>query len=666
MADLSHLNPQQRAAAMHLGTPLLVLAGAGSGKTRVITHKIAYLIEECDYQPRHIAAITFTNKAAREMQERVGKLLSGQSAKGLTVTTFHSLGLHILREEADKIGYKARFSILDSADQYGIAAEILKTTDKKLVRQLQSIISNWKNALLTPQQAIDQAGNELEAQAAKLYRAYQDTLRAYQAVDFDDLIKLPVELFQQDNETLAKWQNKLRYLLVDEYQDTNACQYQLLKLLTGMRGAFTAVGDDDQSIYAWRGADQQNIERLGKDFPSLSVIKLEQNYRSTTRILNAANTLIANNPKLYQKNLWSELGHGEPIKISAASNEDDEAERVVLKIQAHQFQNRTRYGDYAILYRSNHQSRPFEQQLRNARIPYILSGGTSFFERSEIKDLISYLRLIANSDDDPAFIRAVTTPKRGVGAGTLEKLGLYAGRRHVSLFAAVFEPGFALEIQERLLEPLTEFCNFINRLQYRAEREPAGELLQELLRAIEYENWLYDNEEARAAESKWQNVQDFVAWMTKKGEEDGKNLLALTQTIALMSLLENRDEENPDAVRMSTLHASKGLEYPHVFLVGVEEEILPHRESLDGEKLAEERRLMYVGVTRAQKTLNISYCHKRKRGGEWASIEPSRFLEELGPDIDKPGKVQPEAEKKAQGKAALAGIMAMLGEKTGG
>lgn len=663
MPDLSHLNPEQRAAVKHLGSPLLVLAGAGSGKTRVITHKIAYLIEECDYQARHIAAITFTNKAAREMQERVGKLLTGQPSKGLTVTTFHSLGLRILREEADKIGYKKRFSILDSADQYGIAAEILKTTDKKLVRQLQGIISNWKNALQSPQTAIDLASNELESQAAQLYRAYQETLRAYQAVDFDDLIKLPVELFQQDNETLERWQNQLRYLLVDEYQDTNTCQYQLLKQLTGVRGAFTAVGDDDQSIYAWRGADQQNIARLNQDFPTLSIIKLEQNYRSTARILNAANTLIANNPKLYPKKLWSDLGHGEPIKVSAASNEDDEAERVILKLQAHQFQNRTRYGDYAILYRSNHQSRLFEQQLRNARIPYILSGGTSFFERAEIKDLISYLRLIANSDDDPAFIRAITTPKRGVGAATLEKLGTYAGQRHISLFEAVFEPSFVHQTPERQLEPLTEFCNFINRLQYRAEREPAGELLQELLRAIDYEAYLYDTEETKAAESKWQNVTDFVAWMSKKGEEDEKNLLALTQTIALMSLLENRDEENPDAVRLSTLHAAKGLEFPHVFLVGVEEDILPHRESQDEEKLAEERRLMYVGVTRAQKSLNITYCHKRKRGGEMCGVEPSRFIAELGDDIDLPGKVQPEAEKKAQGKAALAGIMAMLGDK---
>ncbi|MEW5788450.1 MAG: UvrD-helicase domain-containing protein [Pseudomonadota bacterium] len=662
---LSDLNPQQRDAVKYLDGPLLVLAGAGSGKTRVITRKIGYLVRQCGIEARHVAAITFTNKAAREMRERVGELLPGQQGQGLTVSTFHSLGLSILRAEARRLGYKPRFSVMDAGDAQQILADILKNPDKASLRHAAGLISGWKNALLDPEAARLAARDEGERQAAIAYLAYQGTLRAYQAMDFDDLIRLPVALFRDHPEALATWQGRLRYLLVDEYQDTNGAQYELMKLLAGPMGRFTAVGDDDQAIYAWRGADVENLRRLQSDYPRLKIIPLTQNYRSSQRILKAANSVIRNNPRLHDKNLWSDLGVGDPLELVQCRDDRHEAETVALRISAHKFENRTRFADYAILYRGNHQARLFEEALREARIPYQLSGGQSFFDRAEIKDLTAYLRLIANQDDDPAFIRAATTPRRGIGAGTLEKLGDHAGKRHVSLFAAVHELGFQSELPARQLEPLSTFCDFINRLAQRAEREPAGRLLDELLAAIRYEEWLYDSEDDRAARNKWENVREFANWLGKKGEDDGKTLIELTQTVSLMNLLEGREDEAPDAVRLSTLHAAKGLEYPHVFLVGVEEEILPHRECLEGPRLEEERRLMYVGITRARRSLTLTWCARRKRGGDLLPCEPSRFVAELDPEqVRRVGASVPEGEApREDGRRRLSALKAMLGGK---
>jgi len=661
---MSGLNPQQREAIHYLDGPLLVLAGAGSGKTRVITQKIAYLVQDCGYQPRNVAAITFTNKAAKEMQERIGKILSKQQADQLQISTFHSLGVRILREEAGALGYKPRFSIFDSADCAGIISEVAKTVDKVTLRNLQSIISNWKNALVSPEAARHLARDEHEKLAAHAFLSYEATLKAYQAVDFDDLIGLPVKLFNEHPEIADKWQNRLRYLLVDEYQDTNACQYQVLKLLTGVRQQFTAVGDDDQAIYGWRGADIENLKKLPNEFPALKVIKLEQNYRSTVRILKAANNVIAHNEKLFDKKLWSELGHGEQISVTACRDNDAEAEGVVMKLQAHRFEQRTKFKDYAILYRSNHQARTFEEYLRDHRIPYLLSGGKSFFDKAEIKDITAYLRLLTNEDDDPAFIRAATTPKRGIGAATLQVLGTYAGERHISLFQAAFEEGFAMRVQARQLEPLLEFCEFINRTQQRAEREPAHQVLPDLIKAIDYETFLYDQEEERTAQTRWSNVCEFANWLNRKGEQDGKTLIELTQSIALINMLDKQNDEEVDAVQLSTLHASKGLEYKHVFLVGVEEGILPHRESTDPTKIEEERRLMYVGITRAQQTLNISWCERRKQAREFVPCEPSRFIDEMGrDDIRFAGGKADTPPDKATGNARLDAMKAMLAGK---
>ena len=624
---LSKLNPEQREAAMYLDGPLLVLAGAGSGKTRVITHKIAYLVEECGYAARNIAAITFTNKAANEMRDRVGLLLQGKNAKGLVVSTFHSLGMTILRAEATLLGYKPQFSIFDSSDTFKIIGELTNSGDKQEIRDVQTQLSNWKSAFISPEQAVVVA-DSAEAEAyARIYMRYQETLRAYQAVDFDDLIHLPVVLFKTHPEALLRWQQRLRYLLIDEYQDTNDCQYQLTRLLAGTRAAFTAVGDDDQAIYAWRGASIENLHNLRHDYSNLRVIKLEQNYRSSQRILKVANHLINHNTKVFEKKLWSDHGIGDPIRIYAAKDDENEAESVVMRLMAHKFEHQASYSDYAILYRSNYLSRAFEEQLRTQRVPYTVSGGTSFFDRPEIKDITSYLRLIANPDDDPAFIRAITTPKRGIGNATLEKLGSYAGTRHISLFEAAFEAQMEQQLPPRQFEDLMIFCRFISRLEARADKDPCGELLDELLRAINYEAWLYDSHESRQAEVKWKNVDDFVGWLKRKSEADEKSLIDMVQTIALINMLEGKDQEQ-DAVSLSTLHAAKGLEFPHVFIIGTEEDILPFRDS-DEKGIEEERRLMYVGITRAERSLQISYCNRRRKGRDWALCEPSRFLEEM-------------------------------------
>ena len=654
---MNKLNSAQREAVTYLDGPLLVLAGAGSGKTRVITQKIVHLVERCGYLPRNIAAITFTNKAANEMKERVGLMLQGRNAKGLVVSTFHALGMNILRAEAKLLGFKPQFSIFDSGDSWKVLSELSNCSDKQEIRAIQTQISNWKQALLAPPQAQLSAENEEQSTHAKIYLRYQETLRAYQAVDFDDLIHLPVILFNEHVDALLRWQNRLHYLLIDEYQDTNDCQYQLTKLLAGSRNAFTAVGDDDQAIYAWRGASIENLHKLRSDYASLRVIKLEQNYRSSQTILKVANHLINHNAKVFEKRLWSDHGIGDPVRIYAAKDSEHEAESVILKLLAHKFEHRTRFSDYAILYRSNHLSRSFEEQLRAQRVPYTVSGGTSFFEHPEIKDITAYLRLIVNPDDDPAFIRAVTTPKRGLGNATLEKLGSHAGFRQISLFEAAFE--IESKLPARQFEELMLFCNFINRIEERAEKDPCGELLDELLRAINYETWLYDTHEMRQAESKWKNVTDFIGWLKRKAEADGKSLFAMVQTIALISMLEGRDEE-PDAVALSTLHAAKGLEFPHVFIVGAEEDILPHRDS-DEKQIEEERRLMYVGITRAERSLQISYCNRRKRGKDWHACEPSRFLGEMPETelVHAGGQAVPTVSKN-DGMDKLARLKAML------
>ena len=627
---LSKLNPQQAEAVRYIDGPLLVIAGAGSGKTRVITQKIAYLITKCGFEARHVTAITFTNKAAREMEDRAREALYGEDSKGLTITTFHSLGLKILKQEAHHLGYKSNFSILDSYDCGKIISDNLQTTDKSLIRDLQTQISLWKNSFTTPEYLLSIAKDAVDTTKAKVFEQYQDTLKTYQAVDFDDLIVLPIRLFETNLEALYKWQQKIRYLLVDEYQDTNESQYRMIKLLCQRSGLFTAVGDDDQSIYGWRGAKAENLNLLSQDFKQLKVIKLEQNYRSTNTILTAANSVIHNNPNLFSKRLWSELGSGEAIRLVACKNDEAEADTIVRKLMLHQTMNNSRLSDYAILYRSNHQSRILEQAFRNYQIQYNISGGQSFFDKPEIKDVCSYLRLLVNDDDDTAFIRAVTTPRRGIGNMTLDKLTQYAKNRQISLFAALFEEGFAYNCNDAQLDDLLKFGNLINDFQFQMAKISVGELLNGLLAAIGYEGYLYENETAAAAEKKWGNVLQLVSWLDKKATAADKDIADLVQMLNLISILEGKSEEEADAVKLSTLHAAKGLEFPFVYLISCEEGIIPHQSSINSETIEEERRLFYVGVTRAKRELTVSYCQQRRAAGELKVVDRSRFLDDLG------------------------------------
>ncbi len=641
------LNNAQLEAVHHLRSPCLVLAGAGSGKTRVIVHKIARLLQS-GLQAKQIAAITFTNKAAQEMRERAKASVGSRAAKDLAVSTFHSLGVRMLRTDGTRVGLKENFSILDSDDVLGVLRDAGGTTDAKLARGWQWTISLWKNQGLNAGQALSVAQDDHEVIAAKVMQRYEERLQAFQAVDFDDLIGLPLKLLQSDAEAREKWQQTFRHILVDEYQDTNAVQYELLKALVGDEGIFTAVGDDDQSIYGWRGATIDNLKRLPQDYPSLKVIPLEQNYRSTGNILRAANHVIAANPKIFQKKLWSEFGDGEPVTVAECDGEEHEAERAVARIQALRARGgEVKFADFAVLYRANHQSRVFEQKLRAAQIPYKVSGGQSFFDRAEIKDLCAWLRLLVNQDDDPAFLRAIGTPKRGIGTTTLAKLGEFAGKWKTSLFEALFADSLGAALGAKAVGSLHEFGRYVNDLEHRARQtagaEDARVMLLGWLKDIGYEQHLFDSEESeKLAAARWTNVLDFIDWMarrcggeiTQEGgtfETEKQTVLQVAQTISVILSLAERGQDQ-DVVTLSTLHASKGLEWPHVVLVGINEGLLPFKggdEEMTPERLEEERRLMYVGITRARTTLMVSTLRRRKRGRDTVAGVPSRFIAEM-------------------------------------
>ena len=632
------LNPQQQQAVEYVSGPCLVLAGAGSGKTRVIINKIAHLIGKCGYLPKQIAAVTFTNKAAREMKERVAQSIGKESSKGLIVSTFHTLGFDIIKREYKHLGFKANMTLFDEHDQMALLKDLtadLLQEDKELLRMLINRISNWKNDLCSPQQAMALARDKQEQTFAHCYDRYNKQLRAYNALDFDDLIMLPTLLFKQNAEVRSKWQEKIRYLLVDEYQDTNTSQYELIKLLVGDRARFTVVGDDDQSIYSWRGARPQNMVRLRDDFPALRVIKLEQNYRSSQRILHCANILIDNNDHVFDKKLFSNLGEGEKLQIIEAKNEEHEAERVVGELIAHRFIAKTHYRDYAILYRGNHQSRLLEKILMQNRIPYKISGGTSFFSRAEIKDMMAYLRLVVNQDDDAAFLRIVNTPKREIGTATLEKLGSLAQEKHVSLFEAIFDFELIQRVTPKAYDALQKFARWIVELNDEIQRSEPERAVRAMLASLHYEEYLYEYATSpKAAEMQSKNVATLFDWVADmlKGDEfnEPMNLNQIVTRLTLRDMLERGEEEDDsDQVQLMTLHASKGLEFPHVFLIGMEEGILPHQTSIDEDNVEEERRLAYVGITRAQQNLWFSLCKERRQFGDLIRPEPSRFLLEL-------------------------------------
>lgn len=642
------LNSAQLEAVHHLSGPCLVLAGAGSGKTRVITHKIARLLQ-AGYEPRQIAAITFTNKAAQEMRERAKLLVGPRAAKHLVISTFHALGVRMLREDGARLGLKEQFSILDSDDVLSILKDAGASTDNATARRWQWAISLWKNQGWTSAEAEAAAASEDDRVAARVMQRYEERLNAFQAVDFDDLIGLPHKLLLHDAQARAKWQDTLRYVLVDEYQDTNAMQYELLKSLSGDSALFTAVGDDDQSIYGWRGATIDNLRRLPAEYPTLKVIALEQNYRSTGHILRAANAVIGQNPKLFEKKLWSDLGDGEPVRVIECDGEEHEAERAVAFVQSLRGKGgEVQFKDFAILYRANHQARVFEKALRKAQIPYRVSGGQSFFDRAEIRDLCAWLRLLVNNDDDPAFLRAVTTPKRGIGHQTLASLGEFASKWKTSLYEALFAESLPAVVSSRAIGSLHEFGRYVNDLEYRARHatgsEDAKALLLGWLKDIDYEKHLYEGEDnEKLAASRWSNVMDFVDWVAKRCggeiENDGgatveterKSVLEVAQSISIIISLAERGDEQ-DVLTLSTLHAAKGLEWPHVVLAGINEGLLPFKsedDEMTAQRLEEERRLMYVGITRARRTLAVSVLRRRKRGRDTVQGIPSRFIAEM-------------------------------------
>ena len=665
------LNHQQQQAVEYINGACLVLAGAGSGKTRVIINKIAHLISQCGYLPKQIAAVTFTNKAAREMRERVAHSIGKEQSKGLTISTFHTLGFEILKREHKLLGFKSGMTLFDEHDQLALLKHLLPENvaeDKDLLKALISTISNWKNDLLSPEMVVHHCKSERDRVFSHFYQLYQNQLKAYNALDFDDLIMLPVLLFRQFPEALARWQQKIRYLLVDEYQDTNTSQYELITLLVASHKNFTVVGDDDQSIYSWRGAKPENMQRLREDF-DLKVIKLEQNYRSSQRILHCANILIDNNEHIFDKRIFSELGEGEKINVIEAKNEEHEAERIVGEIIAHRFSKKTKYKDYAILYRGNHQSRLLEKLLMQNRIPYKISGGTSFFSRTEIKDMMAYLRLVVNQDDDAAFLRIVNTPKREIGAATLEKLGLLANEKQVSLFEAIFDFELIHRLTPKPYQALQDFARWIVEIADQAERADPIEAIKDLLAKIQYEAYLYETAVSpKAAEMQSRNVQTLFEWVQSMLEgneiEEPMNLVQVVNRLTLRDMLERgEDDDEADQVQLMTLHASKGLEFPHVFLIGMEEGILPHQTSLDEDNVEEERRLAYVGITRAQQTLTFSLCKERRQYGEIIKPEPSRFLLELPQDdlVWENEKPQMTEEQKVEKTSAnIANLMVML------
>ncbi|MDP8161110.1 DNA helicase Rep [Pasteurella atlantica] len=666
------LNTQQQQAVEYTQGACLVLAGAGSGKTRVIINKIAHLISYCDYYPKHIAAVTFTNKAAREMRERVAHSIGKEKSKGLTISTFHTLGFDIIKREYKSLGFKSGMTLFDDHDQIALLKHLLPenvTEDKDLLKQLISQISNWKNSLLLPEQVIAQTSDDRSRVFSYFYQQYQNQLRAYNALDFDDLIMLPTLLFQQNEEAKQRWQQRIQYLLVDEYQDTNTSQYELIKLLVGERANFTVVGDDDQSIYSWRGAKPENMQRLKADFPNLNVIKLEQNYRSSQRILHCANILIDNNPHVFQKRLFSQLAQGEKLNVIEAKDEEHEAERIVGELIAHRFSRKKKYKEYAILYRGNHQSRLLEKMLMQNRIPYKISGGTSFFSRVEIKDMMAYLRLLVNQDDDAAFLRIVNTPRREIGATTLEKLGNLANEKQVSLFEAIFDFDLIQRITPKPYQALQDFGRWIVELSDQAVRSDPLFAIKDMLAKIQYEAYLYEHaNNPKAAEMQSRNVETLFEWVEGMlaGDEinEPMNLAQVVTRLTLRDMLErSEDDDESDQVQLMTLHASKGLEFPHIFLVGMEEGLLPHQTSMDENNIEEERRLAYVGITRAQQTLTFSLCKTRRQYGEIIKPEPSRFLMELPQDDlqwerDKPPITEQQKQQKVSDNVAR--LRAML------
>ena len=621
------LNTPQSQAKHYVDGPLLVLAGAGSGKTRVIVEKIAWLIAEGRYFPREIAAITFTNKSAKEMRERVQQLVTSP-AEGLIISTFHALGLRFLQQESQLAGLRRNFSVLAEDESRALMKDLApKGIKTETLNLYQALISRAKNALQTPDDLAKLARSPREQETAKLYGAYEQRLHMLSALDFDDLIARPVRLLRAHDELRERWRAKLRYLLVDEYQDTNAAQFELMTLLSGPRGAFTAVGDDDQSIYAWRGANPENLSELKVRYPNLHVIKLEQNYRCSGRILEAANALIAHNPHVIEKKLWSQRSYGDAIRLKTFASDAAEAEFVAGDIANTLMLERRQYNDFAVLYRGNFSSRALELAFRALSVPYQISGGNSLFDRQEIRDLMAHLRLLCNASDDVAFVRAIRAPKRDIGDTSLDKLAQAAQIARVSLLQACGLSHLTQVLQPRAAASLKDFYALHNRLLQSASTASPGEIAQMLMRECGYLDWLkLSNKDASLFERRKELLDDFIGWL--KNFAKGRGIEALNAALMQISL-SGKEDKNENAVRLMTLHSAKGLEFDHVYIIGVDDGTFPHEAAVAEGRIEEERRLLYVGITRAKHELTLSYPLHRTRYGESETCEPSRFIAEL-------------------------------------
>lgn len=640
-ALLAKLNKEQREAVEHTEGPLLIMAGAGSGKTRVLTHRIAYLIEK-GVMPWHVLAITFTNKAAREMRERIVKLL-GPEGNDVWASTFHALCVRILRRHAEKLGYNQAFTIADTSDQRTLMKRVLSELNidpKKFdPRSILGTISNAKNELKTPAQYAQEVGNPFEEVTAKAYDRYQNALQQNQAMDFDDLIMLTIQLFKQNADVLAEYQRKFQYIHVDEYQDTNDAQYTLVNLLAKEHHNLCVVGDSDQSIYGWRGANIENIMNFEKDYPDAHVTMLEQNYRSTKTILDAANEVIQNNEYRKDKNLWTQNDQGDQISYYRGQSENDEARFVVAQIQQLMHEQQYHYGDFAILYRTNAQSRVMEETLVKANVPYTIVGGHKFYDRKEIKDLLAYLTLVANDSDTISLERVINEPKRGIGSGSIEKLRLFAQENGWSELEAAMNVDVANQITSRARGAISGFAMTIQKLQAMASTSTVTELTEQILDTTGYKAALQASRNLES-ETRLENIEEFLS-VTKKfddgfdpeNSESGDRIVDFLADLALVSDQDDVAEE-PAQVTLMTLHAAKGLEFPVVFLIGMEEGIFPlSRAAADNDELEEERRLAYVGITRAKQKLFITNAFSRMLYGRSQRNPQSRFIEEIQPEL---------------------------------
>ncbi|PPU08375.1 UvrD-helicase domain-containing protein [Xanthomonas arboricola] len=654
------LNPPQSAAVLHCEGPLLVLAGAGSGKTRVIVEKIAHLIATGRYPAKRIAAITFTNKSAKEMRERVAKRIRGDGADGLTICTFHALGLKFLQIEHAAAGLKRGFSIFDSDDAAAQIKDLMHGAKPDAIEDAKNLISRAKNAGLSPEQAMAAARSNREKEAASLYERYQARLTTFNAVDFDDLIRLPVQILEANEEIVMGWRERIGYLLVDECQDTNDAQYRLLKMLAGPRGNFTCVGDDDQSIYAWRGANPENLQQMGRDYPALQIIKLEQNYRCSNRVLRAANALIAHNPHEHLKTLWSDQADGERIRVWECRDSEHEAEKVAAEISFLGTAKQVPWSDFCILFRGNFQSRPLEKALQLLRVPYHLTGGTAFLERQEVKDVLSWLRLIVNPEDDAAFLRAVQSPKREVGATSLARLAELASAKAVPMSRAAESMGALQHLPPRAANGLSAFTDILRDMREHSARLPAGELVRMLADRSGLLNDLRNQSKDEIGfQRRKRNLDELAEWF--EGGPRGASASDLAAQLALLS--RNDKDDGGNQVRMMTMHASKGLEFRYVFIVGCEDGVLPHEVSLEEGNLQEERRLLYVGITRAKEQLWMSHSKLTRKFGEHVRLKPSRFFDEIPAEELQRDGADPVADaerKKERASAGLAAIQALF------